>query len=479
MTQIEFAKILNEMIESIPNTKNETIGRTGIDRSTFFKFLSGKRFPTADQLASIIEKSGIKESDVKKLRKAYDETHYSHILYNNIEVVRQCLEAMTEASYLKKYERSNDTDIFPLDQAESETGAKAEEVITTIHHEIQGRSDIEYAIVTLINGEISRGGVETYCFLPLNATKFLIKNRNIVQHCNNKVHFLFRFSDTLDELSKHTAPQFYDLIPMALAVDCQIRFFYGGSDLADGTGLLFPYYIISGSGVLFLNSQLTEGVYTQDKTLIDVYQRAYKRAFLMSDEITDRIESLDDVRSVIVNQISLMHASDHLLMINHSPCMNMIATEELVRKFIDPSIQDKMWAYSSMLQNSSPIEIVSLEGIREMAATYRLEEYNFRMSTTKEIAHNVLLGLRARLGKTLFIADSNHLVIPEEWSVFAVPERSIILIPQYEKSTAVSLYEKNILHSFSVAFDTGLEYFVLTTQMAERILDYYIEETAE
>ena len=49
MTQIEFAKILNEMIESIPNTKNEIIGRTGIDRSTFFKFLSGKRFPTADQ----------------------------------------------------------------------------------------------------------------------------------------------------------------------------------------------------------------------------------------------------------------------------------------------------------------------------------------------------------------------------------------------------------------------------------------------
>ena len=106
MTQIEFGRLLNEMMEALDESKNEIISRTGIDRSTFFKFLNGKRFPTADQLNVIIRKSGISESDGRKLRKAYDETHYSHVLYNYIEVASQCLNAMMEASYIREYVRS-------------------------------------------------------------------------------------------------------------------------------------------------------------------------------------------------------------------------------------------------------------------------------------------------------------------------------------------------------------------------------------
>ena len=474
MTQIEFGRLLNEMMEALDESKNEIISRTGIDRSTFFKFLNGKRFPTADQLNVIIRKSGISESDGRKLRKAYDETHYSHVLYNYIEVASQCLNAMMEASYIREYVRSKASPGTNL-KIGSET---IHGICGILQNEIQGRRDIEHAILTFLNSEIFRGGTEICCFLPLIATKFLIKNRNFIQHCSSKVHLLFRFSDTLNEISHHNAPQFYDLIPMALTLDCRIRFFYGESDLTDGAGLLFPYYVISQSGVLFLNSQLTEGVITQDKTLTGAYQREFDRAFLMAEEITDRIESLDDVRSVIVGQVRSMHARDHLLMLNHFPCMNLIATEDLVRKMITPTLQESMWAYSSMLQNASPIEIVSADGIRRMAETCRLEEYHYCIQTTRKVAHSVLLGLRERLGKTLYIADSSHLNVPEEWSVFSVPEKSVILIPQQEDSTAVSICEKNILHGFSTAFENSLEYFVMPEQKAEKILDYCIEETS-
>lgn len=154
MTQIEFGRLLNEMMEALDESKNEIISRTGIDRSTFFKFLNGKRFPTADQLNVIISKSGISESDGRKLRKAYDETHYSHVLYNYIEVASQCLNAMMEASYIREYVRSKASPGTNL-KIGSET---IHGICGILQNEIQGRRDIEHAILTFLNSEIFRGG---------------------------------------------------------------------------------------------------------------------------------------------------------------------------------------------------------------------------------------------------------------------------------------------------------------------------------
>lgn len=47
---MSFHSLLNSIIDSQSVTKNSLINETGIDRSSFYQILSGKRIPTKDQI---------------------------------------------------------------------------------------------------------------------------------------------------------------------------------------------------------------------------------------------------------------------------------------------------------------------------------------------------------------------------------------------------------------------------------------------
>ena len=51
-----FAELLTEIISQSEISKNEMIRTCDIDRSSFFKFLSGQRIPTMEQFNRICEK---------------------------------------------------------------------------------------------------------------------------------------------------------------------------------------------------------------------------------------------------------------------------------------------------------------------------------------------------------------------------------------------------------------------------------------
>lgn len=61
-----------------------------------------------------------------------------------------------------------------------------------------------------------------------------------------------------------------------------------------------------------------------------------------------------------------MNSRSSMYMINHSPCMNLIATPELVKMMIAPEQQAGMLAYASGIQKAAPKEIVTLEGLKSM-----------------------------------------------------------------------------------------------------------------
>lgn len=60
---MSFHSLLNSIIDSQSVTKNSLINETGIDRSSFYQILSGKRIPTKDQITSIIRQLDISATD--------------------------------------------------------------------------------------------------------------------------------------------------------------------------------------------------------------------------------------------------------------------------------------------------------------------------------------------------------------------------------------------------------------------------------
>ena len=64
---MSFHKLLNSIIDSQPVTKNSLINKTGIDRSSFYQILNGKRIPTKDQITNIIRQLDISAADLNFL----------------------------------------------------------------------------------------------------------------------------------------------------------------------------------------------------------------------------------------------------------------------------------------------------------------------------------------------------------------------------------------------------------------------------
>jgi transcriptional regulator with XRE-family HTH domain len=68
---MSFHSLLNSIIDSQSVTKNSLINETGIDRSSFYQILSGKRIPTKDQITNIIRQLDISAADEMALYDAF------------------------------------------------------------------------------------------------------------------------------------------------------------------------------------------------------------------------------------------------------------------------------------------------------------------------------------------------------------------------------------------------------------------------
>lgn len=102
MKQKEFSVLLDEMLKQLPYSKNDVIIRTGINRSTFYQFLNGKRFPTAKHMAAILGKAGFSEEDKKILEDAWGKAGTQVEMYSALQSMLSCMDAICAAESLQK-----------------------------------------------------------------------------------------------------------------------------------------------------------------------------------------------------------------------------------------------------------------------------------------------------------------------------------------------------------------------------------------
>lgn len=489
MTQTEFGQMLRSIIGNYDLSINGTIKRTGINRSSFYKFLNGERLPTPAHLQEIIHALTLSDADASALQSAYEEVRYGTVAWINHEIVRECLESISEAEFNSRITENIDHRNNPAEEtsdgAMRDPAGQLAASRSLLQAElgpgpILGRPAVNAAIVRFLELSCTLQGSSSICtFLPLEATHILVKYspRFYLKHGTEvkTIHFLFHFSSTTDDIDRHSAPKFHDLIPLTLSVHCAVHFFYGASSLLDGLGLLYPYYLISDLGVLFINPRMEEAYLESSENSIRINRAAYERVLPLSEEITQENSSLAEIQERI---LSAVQSAERLYLIDSTPCMSLIATKELIDRFLPEETRAYFWHYCSTLQAAEPVEIVSAGGIRQMVTQRSLTESDIHVQISEELVHQILLGLRARLGRTFFIADGSHITVPEDWMISIIPDQSINLASYRTSYDTVSFLEKNVIRAFSVALQRDMDYFVLEQKAAERILDYYIDQTA-
>lgn len=111
---MSFHSLLNSIIDSQSVTKNSLINETGIDRSSFYQILSGKRIPTKDQITSIIRQLDISATDEMALYDAFYLERLGETNYHYLKFTEKCLRVIgspyidTNASNNQTPSRSQD-----------------------------------------------------------------------------------------------------------------------------------------------------------------------------------------------------------------------------------------------------------------------------------------------------------------------------------------------------------------------------------
>lgn len=91
---MSFHSLLNSIIDSQSVTKNSLINETGIDRSSFYQILSGKRIPTKDQITSIIRQLDISATDEMALYDAFYLERLGETNYHYLKFTEKCLRVI-------------------------------------------------------------------------------------------------------------------------------------------------------------------------------------------------------------------------------------------------------------------------------------------------------------------------------------------------------------------------------------------------
>lgn len=110
---MSFHKLLNSIIDSQPVTKNSLINETGIDRSSFYQILSGKRIPTKDQITSIIRQLDISAADEMALYDAFYLERLGETNYHYLKFTEKCLNVIGASGVDAK---ASSHQILPLSQ---------------------------------------------------------------------------------------------------------------------------------------------------------------------------------------------------------------------------------------------------------------------------------------------------------------------------------------------------------------------------
>lgn len=461
MTNRDFGKLLDEMLTAyIANhpgdSKNKMILRTGIDRSTFFKYLGGSRPITIGHLRAILEKIGLDESDKKVLEQSYEELNQNVAEFHNIEILRQCMKAARKAEFRLTFQSGKDQT-----PAVQPSGT------------VSGQNETTIALVSAIRFFAEKGEA-IHTFLPLEASEILWENRECAES-KQKVEMLFHFPVGTGDDVKAKASRFYDLIPIALAVNCIIHYYYGDDILGQRgmLGVLFPYYVVGSSGIFFMNAYMDSGFFTSDKVTVSAFLEAFQNIFRLTECASDHIPFFKEGQKMVTGMLGEDAGSRKVFIIGRAPCMNLVATRDLLEKVIPPAYQDEAWEYSLTLQNAEPIEIIPEEGLRRLVEEGGLEEEGIRATLSKEEIRQVLTGLRSRLGRTLFIADKSF-PVNGKWAFLVRADEAVMLLPYEEDDNTLIIYEKNVLNGFSSALELSLDKITVETPRARKLLDYYI-----
>lgn len=433
---MSFHSLLNSIIDSQSVTKNSLINETGIDRSSFYQILSGKRIPTKDQITSIIRQLDISAADEMALYDAFYLERLGETNYHYLKFTEKCLRVIgspyidTNASNNQTPSRSqelqNKLPDNPIDTDQSQAATETilyhstDEIICgltkfLIHASKKENNHLQVSLPFDLSSRI-----KLFSSIQSLITSGKFQNATISQI----LHFQTKNPNDITEKLDGFATLLESILTKEPNITYNIYYYSNEQKVSKNSGVLFPFYIITDDASLLLNADANKGCLLTDPSLIGLMREEFASVF---DHAKPFLSSFSQKELPQFQARSI--PAEEVIFIQKHPGACLMVTDDLVDKYVPNEFKETLKQHFHFMQQMNASEGITLDGIREFARNHVISESGFYVEANTSDIINALEQLEARLDRNLFVLDTEKIPVSDNWAFLLYPDQYALLVP--------------------------------------------------
>lgn len=481
---MSFHSLLNSIIDSQSVTKNSLINETGIDRSSFYQILSGKRIPTKDQITSIIRQLDISAADEMALYDAFYLERLGETNYHYLKFTEKCLRVIgspyidTNASNNQTPSRSqelqNKLPDNPIDTDQSQAATETilyhstDEIICgltkfLIHASKKENNHLQVSLPFDLSSRI-----KLFSSIQSLITSGKFQNATISQI----LHFQTKNPNDITEKLDGFATLLESILTKEPNITYNIYYYSNEQKVSKNSGVLFPFYIITDDASLLLNADANKGCLLTDPSLIGLMREEFASVF---DHAKPFLSSFSQKELPQFQARSI--PAEEVIFIQKHPGACLMVTDDLVDKYVPEEFKETLKQHFHFMQQMNASEGITLDGIREFARNHVISESGFYVEANTSDIINALEQLEARLDRNLFVLDTEKIPVSDNWAFLLYPDQYALLVPNKELDFIICVSDPDIIHALTYTFHSvDFEDYILDNTLVRNEIQKLISE---
>ena len=431
-----FAELLSEVISQSEISKNEMIRACDIDRSSFFKFLSGSRIPTMEQLNRICDKLQFSPLEEKSLR-----LEYAKITQGEQKV--RSGNRITEL--LWKLEDSNNIEMSWKDyDAERREAEQTSELTESV---IQGkRKVLELLKSTILDEVLSEGNMaEIDMFIPERTEEFLEWLIGFLRS-DRSARVRIRHLIELPSRSINTEQVLLERLRFSLLSTAENSraysgyYYYAYNSVSSCVGVLYAYSLITEHRVILLNEKMDKAITVVDSD----FCRDYRDYFIVA---------LNSAKPII-KKVKEQDISKEL-------------NKPLLYRYGGPPILDIL----GNANNEASVFYISTGSVRRFAETGSSSSINGLKAVGTEERAIYLNKAKKEIGSKIFLIDERSIPPAGSW-IIALSGKDKLIMHRKDVDCFFIVTEPSIVEAFYTFMeDLPNSGNLIKTELAQEIFD--------
>ena len=456
---MSFHSLLNSIIDSQSVTKNSLINETGIDRSSFYQILSGKRIPTKDQITSIIRQLDISAADEMALYDAFYLERLGEVNYHYLKFTEKCLRVIGSPyidanasnnqppSCSQELQNKLSDNPIDTDQSQATTGTilyhSTEEIICgltkfLIHASKKENNHLQVSLPFDLSSRI-----KLFSNIQSLITSGKFQNATISQI----LHFQTKNPNDITEKLDGFATLLESILTKGTNITYNIYYYSNEQKVSKNSGVLFPFYIITDDASLLLNADANKGCLLTDPSLIGFMCKEFDSVF---DHAKPFLSSFSQKELPQFQARSI--PAEEVIFIQKHPGACLMVTDDLVEKYVPEEFKETLKQHFHFMQQMNASEGITLDGIREFARNHVISESGFYVEANTADIINALEQLKSRLDRNLFVLDTEKIPVSDNWAFLLYPDQYALLVPNKELDFIICVSDPDIIQALTYTF---------------------------